>query len=174
MIVLVGTKEGFHISDKWICDRTGLQHPSYIKARKALVERGWLTHDPAKGITININAIYAENRGNTTLPEEEKIKEECSNTTLPQRSNMVLPQRGNMVLPEGSNMVLPITNKETNNKTDKLTESQLNNPKEEEAEGTVQKPIVVSKEWLIERHNIAYKCANGLFKIGDKFYKMEA
>ena len=108
MMVLIGTKEGFNISDKWICDRTGLQHPSYINARKALVKRGWITHEPAQGITVNFKVIYGKNRSNTTLPEEEE-KENRSNTTLPQGSNMVLPQRGNMVL--------PITNK-TDNKTD--------------------------------------------------------
>ena len=108
MLVLLGTKEGFRISDKWICDRTGLQHPSYITARKALVSRGWLTHDAAKGITVNLDAIY--NRGNMVLPDE--TKKSCSNTVLPQGSNMVLPHSSNMVLPQRSNMVLPITNKE--------------------------------------------------------------
>lgn len=172
MIVLIGTKEGFNISDKWICERTGLQHPSYITARKALVKRGWLTHEAAKGITVNIDAIYGRNCGNTTLPEEEK---NCSNTTLPERSNTVLPQRGNMVLPEGSNMVLPITDKETDNKIDKLTDAQEQAPSQEEpeAEGTAQKPIIVSREWLIKRHNHIQTCANGLFYYNDKFYKME-
>lgn len=171
MIVLIGTKEGFNISDKWICDRTGLQHPSYITARKALVKRGWLTHEAAKGITVNIDAIYGRNCGNTTLPEEKN----CSNTTLPERSNTVLPQRGNMVLPEGSNMVLPITDKETDNKIDKLTDAQEQAPslEEPEAEGTVQKPIVVSKAWLAERYNYIFPCANGLFRYNNKFYKME-
>ena len=44
MMVLIGTKEGFKISEKWILDRTGLLHASYITARKALVKRGWLSH----------------------------------------------------------------------------------------------------------------------------------
>ena len=117
MLVLLGTKEGFKISDKWICDRTGLQHPSYITARKALVNRGWLTHDAAKGITVNIDAIY--NRGNVVLPHENKNS--CSNMVLPQRSNMVLPHSSNMVLPQRSNMVLPITNNEIDNKQDNQT-----------------------------------------------------
>lgn len=44
MLVLCGTKEGFSISEKWILERTGLQHASYVSARKSLVDRGWLTH----------------------------------------------------------------------------------------------------------------------------------
>ena len=58
MLVLLGTKEGFRISEKWILDRTGLQHSSYIKARQALVARGWLTHEESKGITVNLDTIY--------------------------------------------------------------------------------------------------------------------
>lgn len=172
MIVLIGTKEGFNISDKWICDRTGLQHPSYITARKALVKRGWLTHEAAKGITVNIDAIYGRNCSNTTLPEEKN----CSNTTLPERSNTVLPQRGNMVLPEGGNMVLPITNKETDNKIDKLTDAQEQAPSLEEPEaekGTIENPLIVSKDWLIEHYNELYECANKVWKYNNKFYKME-
>ena len=170
MIVLIGTKEGFAISDKWICDRTGLQHPSYITARKALVKRGWITHEPAKGITVNINAIYGVDCSNTTLPKENR-----SNTTLPERSNMVLPEGSNMILPQFSNMVLPITNN-TDNKTNNLTEAPEQAPSQQtsqEEEGTIQKPIVVSKEWLVERHNHLFQCANGLFRYNNKFYKME-
>lgn len=89
MIVLIGTKEGFKISEKWILDRTGLLHASYIKARQELVKKGWLSHDETEGITVNFNTILSEkNRGNT-----------------------VLPQRSNTILPQCSNMVLPITNK---------------------------------------------------------------
>ena len=35
MLVLIGTKPGFHISQKWILQRTGLKERSYIEARKA-------------------------------------------------------------------------------------------------------------------------------------------
>lgn len=117
MIVLIGTKPGFQISDKWICDRTGLLHPSYVNARKALVAKGWLTHDPAKGITVNFDAIRG-NRGNTTL----QTKKECSNTTLPQGSNTILPHRSNTILPQCSNTTLHIINN-TDNKIDKETDS---------------------------------------------------
>lgn len=110
MIVLLGTKpDRFSVSDKWICERTGLLHPSYIKARKELVNKGWLTLKPGAELIVNIDKIYNENRGNTTLPDEEKNN--CSNTTLPQRSNTILPQC--------SNTVLPIIYNETDNQIDK-------------------------------------------------------
>lgn len=47
MIVLIGTKPNdFRISEKWICDRTGLTERSYIRARDELIKRGWLSHIP--------------------------------------------------------------------------------------------------------------------------------
>ena len=44
MTVLLGTAGdgSFRVSEKWICERTGMLQPAYIRARKALVERGWL------------------------------------------------------------------------------------------------------------------------------------
>lgn len=57
MIVLIGTKEGFGVSEDWILQRTGLLHSSYINARKALVERGWLTCGNGK-IIIEFDRIY--------------------------------------------------------------------------------------------------------------------
>lgn len=118
MLVLLGTKEGFKISEKWILDRTGLLHASYIKARQALVNRGWITHEESKGITVNINAIY--NRGNTTIPQEE-IKNSCSNTTLPHGGNTILPHCSNTTLPHRGNTTIPITYKEINNQQIKET-----------------------------------------------------
>ena len=53
MLVLIGTKEGFNVSEKWILERTGLQHASYINARKALINRGWLTLINQTEIIIN-------------------------------------------------------------------------------------------------------------------------
>ena len=44
MWVLLGSAGdgSFKISEKWICERTGMSQPAYIRARKALIERGWL------------------------------------------------------------------------------------------------------------------------------------
>ena len=76
MMVLIGTKEGFKVSEQWILDRTGLQHASYINARKALINKGWLSLEAANSITVNFNNIYKKDCSNTTLLQ-------CSNTTLP-------------------------------------------------------------------------------------------
>jgi hypothetical protein len=86
-------------------DRTGLLHASYIKARKALVDKGWLSLNAASSITVNYDVIR---------PKKQQDENEKS------RSNMVLPQRSNTVLPQRSNTTLPITDKETDNKIDKV------------------------------------------------------
>ena len=157
MIVLIGTKEGFKITEKWILERTGLLHASYIKARQELVKKGWLSHSEKEGITVNFNTILDEkNRGNT-----------------------VLPQPGNTVLPQCSNTVLPITDKnniKTTNyapSSNKLEEgSDKGNPKAEDELGTINNPIEKDKSWLSERSNYLIKLNNGLFKYENKIYKM--
>lgn len=62
MLVLCGTKEGFAISNKWICDRTGLVQQSYNTALKKIAEMGWITYVPYKSITINYDVIYAASK----------------------------------------------------------------------------------------------------------------
>lgn len=58
MIVLIGTKPGFSISEKWMLERTGLTHSSYISARSALCKKGWLTLDKnSKNLRVNFNEI---------------------------------------------------------------------------------------------------------------------
>ena len=74
MLVLIGTKPGFHISQKWILQRTGLKEKSYIEARKALVERGWLKHLECDRIIVNLDKIYADG-------EEKKKNAEKPATT---------------------------------------------------------------------------------------------
>lgn len=57
MIVLIGTKPNFGVSQQWILDRTGLSERSYINARNELIKRGWLSHVPYQSITVNFDAI---------------------------------------------------------------------------------------------------------------------
>lgn len=46
MCYLIGTKDGFDLNSKEIQKRTGLNHASYLRARKGLEERGWIeTHN---------------------------------------------------------------------------------------------------------------------------------
>lgn len=77
MIVLLGTKPGFNISQKWILERTGIGEKSYIEARKALVKRGWLIHTKEDSIIVDIERIYAD--GNAEIAETPATNA-CKNT----------------------------------------------------------------------------------------------
>lgn len=59
MYVLIGTKEGFGLSEQWMLDRTGLTHSRYIEARNNLKKRGWIIHEKGN-ITVDYAAILAE------------------------------------------------------------------------------------------------------------------
>lgn len=58
MLVLIGTKEGFAVSEKWICERANISQPTYSRVRKELEAAGWLSLEPGKSITINYDSIY--------------------------------------------------------------------------------------------------------------------
>ena len=61
MCVLLGTQGNgtFGVSEKWICERTGMVQQTYNKARKALIDRGWLKQEDGK-LFVLISFIYAE------------------------------------------------------------------------------------------------------------------
>ena len=61
MCVLLGTQGNgsFGVSEKWICDRTGMVQQTYNKARKALIDKGWLKLEDGK-LFVLISSIYAE------------------------------------------------------------------------------------------------------------------
>lgn len=71
MCVLLGTQGNgtFGVSEKWICDRTGMVQQTYNKARKALIDRGWLKQEDGK-LFVLISFIYAE--GTTSDCAENK------------------------------------------------------------------------------------------------------
>lgn len=73
MLVLIGTKEGFAISEKYICQKACLDASNYRKARKELIEMGWITLLPSEAIRVNFSTILGEE---PVEKNEEKIIEE--------------------------------------------------------------------------------------------------
>lgn len=62
MIVLIGTKPGFAVSEQWMLERTGMSHSSYMKARKQLMDIGWITLEKndsknSNNIVVNFKTI---------------------------------------------------------------------------------------------------------------------
>lgn len=52
IVVLLGTKEGFRPSTKWLCDRTGMKKTAYYRARDYLADLGIIS---VSNNTIKIN-----------------------------------------------------------------------------------------------------------------------
>lgn len=66
--ILLGTAEGFRVSQKWICEMAGLSKDGYYKARKKLEEKKILIYDEsANTITIDTKGMLEK-----YSPEEEK------------------------------------------------------------------------------------------------------
>jgi len=61
LILLIGQTNDptkpFHPSEKWVRDRTGMSHDTYLERRKALAAKGIIELKEYESITINLNAI---------------------------------------------------------------------------------------------------------------------
>lgn len=61
LILLLGQTDDptnpFHPSEKWIRERTGMSHDTYIERRKSLAAKGIITFKEYESITINIDMI---------------------------------------------------------------------------------------------------------------------
>lgn len=84
MCVLLGTQGNgsFGVSEKWICDRTGMTQQTYNKARKALIEKGWLKLEDGK-LFVLISDIYAQGTSSNCVLENKnkKIISDCGQGT---------------------------------------------------------------------------------------------
>ena len=85
MCVLLGTQGNgsFGISEKWICERTGMTQQTYSKARKALIEKGWLKLEDGK-LFVLISDIYAQGTSSNCVLENKnkKIISDCGQGTF--------------------------------------------------------------------------------------------
>ena len=84
MCVLLGTQGNgsFGVSEKWICERTGMTQQTYSKARKALIEKGWLKLEDGK-LFVLISDIYAQGTSSNCVLENknQKIISDCGQGT---------------------------------------------------------------------------------------------
>lgn len=148
--VLLGTlgNGSFGVSEAWICERTGMSHETYIRARQALCDKGWIYREDGK-LYVLVDAIMDDKL--PTLPKEEKIEvisnylnavkehfhpEERGNLKSPQSSDVKSPLQNNssdVKSPQGGNMTSPIIN---NNRINNSTNKEINNLTEE-CQGTL-------------------------------------
>lgn len=116
MMVLIGTKPGFRVSEKWLSDRTGVKGKSLTNVRKALVDRGWLKWEESGFYEVCFNAILGSDndRGVMVTPQKQggndyTPKQTCNDYIPIQGSNdYTSKNRGVMVTSEqGSNDYIP-------------------------------------------------------------------
>ena len=97
MTVLLGTlgDGSFGVSEKWICDRTGMIQQTYNTARKALIERGWIYLEEGKLYVLPAIILhgfpYREDDPKVSDEDKEKIREDtisnCVNAIKKQMLN---------------------------------------------------------------------------------------
>ena len=113
MLVLIGTKEGWGVSEQWLLQRTGIVHSSYTRARRELIEKGWLVAGKTEGginiIQVDFDAIRGKKEKIDVAPQDPKIltshgdtpKQTSHDDTSKNRRSTVIPQnRGSMVIPQ--------------------------------------------------------------------------
>lgn len=173
MLFLTGNAEGFGIAEKTIMDRCNISESSYKNARKKLVEKGWITHKPGEAIIVNYNTIF---KGDTENTPNEKTMGITDNTSKGITDNTPLGDTDNTSKGYSKNTHNNIRNNINNNISNSeccQEQPSIESQKQEEKEeGSIENPIVASKEWLLERYNHLQTMANGLFYYNHKFYVM--
>ena len=118
MLVLIGTKEGWGVSEDWLLQRTGISHSSYIRARKELIDKGWLSAGKVKDknvILVDFETIRGKKKEIDVSPQDPKIltshgdtpKQTSHDDTSKNRGSMVIPQnRRSTVIPQNKEEVL--------------------------------------------------------------------
>ncbi len=61
MVLLLGTKEGFSLSEEFVLQRLRITQQAYLKARKALIEKGWLILEKKPHrLIVNMDKIWED------------------------------------------------------------------------------------------------------------------
>ena len=143
----------FALSSKDAADNFGLKKKQYDNAVKELIEKSYLV--VSKGNNYVFNEIPVVSKGN----------------------NDVVSKSNNVLYPKDTRNITNTTFNTTKDITlENLTASAVKFSKEKpEAKelGSLDNPIAVKKEWLVDRCNNLTVLTNGLYMYGNKFYKME-
>lgn len=152
-----------YMTDAQFAESFGVSSKTISRALEALEQKGFITRETktvaskrVRTISPNLAAINKSNGQNVPLKDETK---NLKQTICPSETdNLSNSDRQNDFIKENEKI----------NKKDKVEIK----PKEE---GTDPKnPIVVPKEWLVERYNELQPLSNGLYYYNKKFYKEKA
>lgn len=154
-LYLIKNKDNYQLElSQKALEEWGLKKDSYYRAVESLVELGYLT--PAKdGSNIYTFTEYQSNSQNAKkssdfAKNDQQIEKEFSQN--PQRNTI---NTINTIIESGNNQQVDYSAMQ-----------------ETESKGTIENPIVVSKEWLISRYNRLTQCKGDIYKYEDKYYKL--
>lgn len=127
MIALFGTiGDGtFRISQKWICDRTGMNQSNYVRARQALIEKGWLEIKDGN-IYINFDVIKktaseeASTHADEMSSEYSRCDDSINRTCDDDMHNRKVINNHNTKIIEKDHTVVPKENPDVNMKTEDI------------------------------------------------------
>lgn len=61
MVLLLGTKEGFRVSEQYVLQHLKISEQAYLKARKALIEKGWLRLEKnPHTLVVNLDKVWED------------------------------------------------------------------------------------------------------------------
>ena len=171
MTVLLGTlgDGSFGVSEKWICERTGMVQQTYSNARKALVERGWIYVEDGKLYVLPAIIRYGIHYPDGATEEERKaikiatiskcvndIKKQFDIETKAQYE--IVEQEQYEIVPKAQYEIvynkIRINKEEQNNNSLGLSSLRADNPKQSDnlkIEGEIsraQANLIVEPEWI--------------------------
>lgn len=191
IIVLLGTLGNgtFGVSEKWICDRTGMVQQTYSTARKALVERGWVYVEDGKLYVLPAIIRYGFHYTEEELKDEKKRKQKFDDTIskcvydikkqfglIPKTQDEIVKQEQYEIVPKAQdeivyNKINNINNTNINNRGLGLSSLRADNPKQSDSlkiEGEIsrfQANLIVEPEWITP--NLLLTSSGKYFRVKD-------
>lgn len=155
-LYLIKNKDNYQLElSQKALEEWGLKKDSYYRAVESLVELGYLT--PAKdGSNIYTFTEYQSNSQNA-----KKTSQNAKKSSDLAKETSQNPQRNTI------HTINTITEQERNNQQVDYSVTQGT-----ESKGTIENPIVVSKEWLISRYNELTQCKGDIYKYEQNYYKL--
>lgn len=150
-LYLVKNKDNYtlELSQKAL-EEWGLKKDSYYRAVETLIKLGYLTQTKDDS---NIYTFTEYSQNAKEISQNEKELSQIANTSSQN------PQRNTI------NTIQTI-NKSGDNR-------QVDYTATHEEKGTINNPIIIDKEWLINRSNSIVKCKGDIYKYGNRHYKLQ-
>lgn len=150
-LYLVKNKDNYtlELSQKAL-EEWGLKKDSYYRAVESLIKLGYLTQ------TKEDSSIYTFTEYSQNAKEISQNEKELSQIANNFSQN---PQRNTI-------NTIETTDKSGDNR-------QVDYTATHEEKGTINNPIEIDREWLINRSNLIIKCKGDIYKYGDRHYKLQ-